>query len=480
MRMRVRWNALCHFSAMILSVFTVFIGGAFLTYGILKWVYRTFGNREPSEWSIPLTIVPVVVGLVLLTIRAFKRMPVACPYCDGKGYLSDAEDKKEYVCSACGKEFGTFEWNIKNSLKKAGKVLLIATLGPIVIVMLTLLLGIGGPVIFLMFLGIYFALGPLLQNLVRVVPQPDKENQPTPWPQYFGFAYTYVIGVGAVLAVFRLIVRLPMGSVQDSFFFLPLWDILFGACGLAYSFVSFSKEGLWRYRQVLAVRDLATTAVAGTAVGLVELTGVARREENPSGPLDSSRTIMSFFWHLLGTEPHYQGGVMLGSYRNDLHPFYLDDGTGRILVDPVHERVELRRPFISVLTTFFGRRTFEILLTGHVGRPSWIERDYALREGDRIYVIGHAEVCKDAPTDAIGPDRLVVRPREQARSGGESLLQFLIPFGKKASRTPHDVFVISDSGEQKAKGLLRKNFLFSIMVPIALALISASLIIMAR
>jgi hypothetical protein len=481
----IRWKALCYFSAFIASVFTVFIGGSFLIYGILKWTYGTFGHREPTSWVIPLTIFPTVGGLIWLTIRIFKKIPLTCPYCGGKAYLAEGEESKAFLCSSCNQEFSISEWQTRSILKKIGKAFLIAILGPIVIVMLVIMLGIGGPFIFRMFFGLYFVLGPLLQILVRVVPQPAKENQPTPWPQFFGFAYTYVVGVGALLAIFRFIIRLPMlfgqgNGDKESFVFLLFWDMLFGACGLVYAFVSFAQEGLWRYRQMLAVRDIPSATVGSAAVGLVELSGTAKSLENPNGAPDTGRTILSFFWHLLGTEPHYQGGVVLGSYHKDMRPFYLDDGTGRILIDPVHDGVELRRPFISALTTFFGKRSFEVLLTGHVGRPSWYEREYSLQEGDQVYVIGSAEMRENVRTDAVGPERLVVRPRGQARSVRDSLLQFLVPFGKKASRTSHDVFVVSDSGERKAKGLLRKNFLFSIIAPLALALISAALIVVAK
>ncbi len=254
---RIRWNAFCHFTTMIVSVFAVFIGSAFLTYRIVRWLSETIWKQEPSSLIVPLTIFPVTAGLVWLTLRIFKKVPLVCPNCSGKAYLSDAEERREYICSACGQEFGTFEWNARRSLKKTGKILLIATLGPVLLFLFVVLFGIGGPVIFLMFFGIYVVLGPLLQILVRVVPQPAKENRPTPWPQFFGYAYTYVVGTGAVLALFRFIIRVPMlfgrgiGD-QDSFVFHFFWDVLFGVCGLVFAFASFSQEGGGRFGRILA------------------------------------------------------------------------------------------------------------------------------------------------------------------------------------------------------------------------------------
>jgi len=360
---------------------------------------------------------------------------------------------------------------------KSGVYLLLA---PVAVSALTILLGIGGPFVFLMFFGIYFVLGPLLQILVRLAPQDHPANQPTPWGQYFGIAFTMVLRTGAVIALFRLLLAVcGLRMVEpDNPLFDPGFDLFFGSCGLLYAFTVFAREGLWRLQQVFAVRDLPRSTVAAVSLGLAELGGVVRHVENRDGALDPNRTVMTFFWQLLGTEPGPRGVTWLGSYRKDLHPFYLDDGTGRILVDPAHHGVELRRPFISVLTTFFGRRSFEVLLTRHTGKPTWNERTYALREGDTVYVIGNVEQKEQIAPDATDAERLVVRPREQARSGLESLLQFLVPFGRKMSRTPHDVFVIADTGERLARRLLTENFLFSAGLSLTAAALSVLLMVL--
>lgn len=483
MKIRIYWTALLHTAITIMAVLAAIVGGAVLTNKTLEWLYGLAGRQEPAPWVVPLACMAVIAGLILLVLRLCFMIPVSCPRCGGKGRLV-GENGVAYECPACGQNFGyiiAWQVNIPASLKIAGRILVLGPLALIIAVLVIYMLGAAGPVVFLMFFGIYFVIGPLLQILVRIFPQPAKENQPTPWNQYFAYAFTYVIGTGAVLAVFRLLYRVLLLGIgfdrQSVFLLLPHADYFFGTCGLIYAFVSFAQEGLWRYRQLLAVNELAMTTVTGAAVGLTELSGQARSLENPDGPLDGNRVILSFFWSLLGTETGFEGARILGSYRRDLRAFYLEDGSGLILVDPVHEAVALRRPLISVLTSFFGRRSFEIVLTGHTGRPAWYERAYSLREGDRVYVIGYAEVREDAPAAAAGPERLVVRPRLQAREGAESLLQFLMPFGRKPARTPHDVFVITDTSEQGAKALLRRNFYSSAGTALALALISAVLMI---
>jgi hypothetical protein len=376
---------------------------------------------------------------------------------------------------------------VLSRIKKIAKIIFGIPLALVFSVPLIMLFGAGGPIVFLMFFALYFVIGPLLQLLVRVVPQPAKENQPTPWPQYWGMAFTFVLRAGAVLALFRLLmwvllvlVAKKSGSIAEegNFIFLPQWDRFLGGCGLLYAFLSFVQEGLWSYRQSLAVRDLPASTAAAAAIGLVELSGTVRALENRDGPIDPGREILWFYWKLLGTQIGPRGETLLGTYNKKMRPFFLDDGTGKILVDPLHEGVELRRPLISAFTTFFGRRSFEILLTWHIERPSWYERIYSLKEGDQVNVIGYAEMNSAAPSDATGPARLVVRPRKEARAGFESLLQFLFP-GRTPARTPQDIFIVADTAEAEAKRLLKKNFVAGAGMSLALAVLSTVLIILA-
>jgi hypothetical protein len=362
-----------------------------------------------------------------------------------------------------------------DTLKLIGFILV----SPVVAFLLIFLLGGAAPIVLLMFFGMYFVIGPLLQLLVRLIPQAEKVNQPTPWAQYLALSLTAVLRAGAVLAIFRLLFHLFARRIvheQDHFILRDEVDYVLAGCGLLYALVSFVQEGLWQYRQVLAVRNLATSPVASAAIGLVELSGIVRRQENRDGPIDQGHVVMHFFWQLLGT--HRMGKtIMLGSYDKVLKPFYLDDGTGAILVDPAHDDVELRRPLASALTTFFGRRSFEIVLTRNVQRPSWDQRRYFLHEGDRVHVIGSAEMNETVPHAAVDTDRLIVRPRKEARSGFESLLQFLIPSRRVPTRTVHDIFIIADTTEAETRQLLMRNFLASAGMAVALAILSALLVI---
>ena len=373
---------------------------------------------------------------------------------------------------------------IGGMVRKTFFLIFILAVAPVV---LLVLLGIGGPYVFLMFFALYFVIGPAMQVCVRLHRQPARENRPTPWSQYWAMAFTNVLRAGAVIALCRLLLYVfllvvakqgkPEGS-ENGFLSPHIWDWFLGGCGLLFAFLAFAQEGLWLYRQRLAVQDLPTSTVASAAVGLVELFGTVRRVENRHGPLDPDRPVLSFRWKLLGTQ-QVGDTTLLGSYDKTMTAFLLDDGTGRILVDPVHNDVELRRPLISVTTTFFGRRSFEILLSKRTQRPSWYERRYALHEGDRAYVIGYAEALPGAPSEAQGPKRLVVRPRAEARVGYEALLQFLIP-GGAPSRTAHDIFIVADTPEAETKQLLRRNFLTGSSLALLLAVLSALLIIITR
>ena len=367
------------------------------------------------------------------------------------------------------------------------KMLFFLCATPVVLYMLVFILP-AMPVFFGLAVLTGFVIGPLLQLsarwIERVAPQVlEADEKFIAWPEYWSGTFRNVLAFGAVAAVARLIFwstygRPFVGKDTRFFLFAVEVDYLMAACGLLYALLSFLQEGRWFHAQVLAIRNLPTSKVASAAPGLTELSGIVRMHPERTRPVDPSRNALSFLWDLFGTK-RTRDGVVLGSYDKKLSGFYLDDGTGAILVNPDHPDVELRRPFLSVLGNWFGNRFFEIILTRRVERLSWHRRRYELREGDRVHVVGTVDIDPHAPPDASGPGRFVVRPRREARSGRGSILQFLVP-GKQPSRTAHDVFIISDADESKAQDLLWKAFLFSAGLSLTLAALSAALIIVVR
>lgn len=371
------------------------------------------------------------------------------------------------------------------SVLKIGIFILLAAL---VIYMLVFILP-AMPLLFGLVVISGFVILPLRQLFVRWVERVNPralapDDRFIPWPEYWSAAFRIMLGFGAVAAVARLAFwtsygRLFIGKDTRNPIFATELDYVMAGCGLLYAFLSYMQEGRWLYSQILAVRNLPTSAVASVAPGLAELSGIVRHSGNRELRLNSDRTVMSFLWDLAGTKRNPDGKTTdLGTYKKEMSKFYLDDGSGAILIDPDHPGVELRRPFITILSNWFGSRSFEVILTRHVERISWHRKKYELKEGDRVYVVGNVEIDPSALPDAAGPERFVVRPRPEARSGKGSILQFLVP-GRTPSRTTHDIFIISDTDETRAEALLRRNYYFSVCVSAVLAILSAALVIVA-
>ena len=218
-------------------------------------------------------------------------------------------------------------------------------------------------------------------------------------------------------------------------------DLFLGVLGILFVATWLVIDAVWRLRQARQAGNLATSTVRSLAQGLVELRGTVRpREGNGDG-----RTVAQMSWNMLSYFSPFQ--------RIEL--FYVDDGTGRVLVDATGCRV--RSGWIANILSIFGTR--EIVLTKRVLRDETTDAvARSLREGDRVYLIGNAEENPLARRDAQGADRLVVRPAE--RTTWSSTLWTTL-FG--AAKPPkgkdiHDVFFLTDGDETDARKHILKGF----------------------
>ena len=81
-----------------------------------------------------------------------------------------------------------------------------------------------------------------------------------------------------------------------------------------------------------------------------------------------------------------------------------------------------------------------------------------LNYGDRVYLIGSAEVNAKADKDEVGPDRLVIKPSE-ANSWNGAIWQSLFSLSKSPrGKDMHNVFFLSDSTEKAARKHILKGF----------------------
>lgn len=220
-------------------------------------------------------------------------------------------------------------------------------------------------------------------------------------------------------------------------------DVIAGYAGIVVGLVGLAVGGFWRLRLARQVDNLPTSTVRGAALGLAEFKGVARPARGDTGDC--------ILWHRVLQEGD-------GNVRVDSHivPFYLEDPTGRILVDPGGAQF---RSVAAMSEAQLGPRVSEIVLTPRAGASGADPaQDLTLRSGDPVYLIGSVELRQDAPATAAGPDALVVRARkEQSRLTPTLQLLFLREnVGQK--RDIHNVFFLSDASEHKTRSLFLRGF----------------------
>jgi hypothetical protein len=402
------------------------------------------------------------VGGLLLAHAVLDRLPARCPRCAGPTYVGGLKRKHDtirYSCRACAHvhepfDFGGFDWNTpwRRFLRATSIVWRLPFLGIVLFGILVMFLGMAGEIVFGMFLLAY-GIGVGLQLLVRAFPQDHPANQPTAWKDYWHLAAGTLFLVLAVIGPVRGLIALGAQGVPDEAFG-TVFNQLAGACGLYYGLVGFLRESLWRFAQLRLLRRIPTSAAASAAVGLVELQGTARALGD--GP------IISADWGVLSR------GQFVWSHA-DVRAFDLEDASGRIRVDPGGADFALRAPWVGMLLSLFGRRRSELVLTRRVTHGIWPDRRVELRDGDPVYVIGRAEERSDAPPEATGSQRLVVRPSSDARRP-ESLVEHLLdPLARRPRREIQDVFFVTDCHEARARRLLRRGFVRSAAWTLALS-----------
>ncbi|MDH4319252.1 MAG: E3 ubiquitin ligase family protein [Desulfobulbaceae bacterium] len=227
-----------------------------------------------------------------------------------------------------------------------------------------------------------------------------------------------------------------MGFPIDKSFVYPY--LFFGPfCILAagsYTLLDF----IWRSRQIRQLDNIPTSKIRSAAIGLVELRGRAAHYRDT----DSACVISS----------------------EGLHPFYLEDETGRVLIDPKGCRIrDDWYWFNAISNTIFemggmlGLR--EIVLRNRAIEIGVENYHYIVQPGDPLYVIGSLEI-NDNP--AVEDDeRLVVRARK--RPGfGEAFLDVF-----SGGLDYRNIFFISDSGEKSARKLMQQGRKVSLIIGIS-------------
>lgn len=192
---------------------------------------------------------------------------------------------------------------------------------------------------------------------------------------------------------------------------LPWLDVAWGLHGAVAILVVAILDSIRRNMLVRQIDSLPTAKVRSVAVGLAELEGTAvpRGDADPAVPILRS-------WLEQGADGYSQ--------KTRVEPFHLDDGTGRILVDP-------RGAAFGSRGNLFSIALHQIMLRSQQGDGSLPEQ--RLMPGDRVYVLGRVQINDSAER---GAEPLVIRPQRL------SLLRLDL----------YDLFFLGHGGEQ---GLLQ-------------------------
>lgn len=216
---------------------------------------------------------------------------------------------------------------------------------------------------------------------------------------------------------------------------LVYWfDTVVAICGLGLAVVGGGRGLAKTFRELWLVANLRTSKALSAKVGLVKLRGVARADE--SAGQHPHEAILFLAIHPQTEDSHRMPTQML-------NPFYLEDETGRIRVDPRRARIRL-----GWNANFWEDASQSwIHLTRRVDRSGGGEVRMLL-PGDPVCVVGTAEIDKEVPQQAMRAPRLVVRPWSRRVPPG--WFTRLVKREEKAKdRDVHEVFLIADTTEEK-------------------------------
>jgi hypothetical protein len=187
--------------------------------------------------------------------------------------------------------------------------------------------------------------------------------------------------IGKIVALAMYSVR--PGSSPDPLSVLRS-PVVWGIAGMLIG-VSLFFRGFPSLKRKHLIQDTPTSTVRGAALGAVEVSGTVVGPYTLIAPLSEEEC---FYYHAVARG---SSGEEKKTSEEILYvPFYLDDGTGRVMVDPRGAQTELR-PSVddeySSSTSDAFTRHFLVRRGISSAYPVKLE-EYCIRAGDHLFVLG--------------------------------------------------------------------------------------------
>ena len=196
----------------------------------------------------------------------------------------------------------------------------------------------------------------------------------------------------------------------------PYWlDFYWGIYGVCVIFIAAVMDSIRRNMLVRQIEILPTSKIQAAAIGLVELKGKAiPKDSKDKGPIIRS-------WI------HTTDDGM--SSRTSMQPFYLDDGTGQVLVDP--EGCD-----VAVEDKIFNIKMHHAILKKFQPEQGFPEG--RLMPGDETYVLGNLQINDDKQDRE---NKVVIKPQRT------SLVRMNF----------YDLFFVSNTSEEQLLAAFKKS-----------------------
>jgi hypothetical protein len=241
--------------------------------------------------------------------------------------------------------------------------------------------------------------------------------------------------IGKIVAVAMYSVR--SGSAPDPFSLLRS-PVLWGIAGIGIG-VSFFFRGFPFLKRKHLIQDTPTSTVRGASIGAVEVSGTVVGPYTLISPLSEADCL---YYHAIARG---SSGEEKNAKEETLYvPFFLDDGTGRVMVDPRGAEIELQPSVDDEYSPSSGDAFTRHFLVRHgisSEYPAHLQ-EYCIRPGDQLFVLGRLqenpglESATECLARRIGQTKEGFLSAEVADLQRRAAIEAMLPPGSAPPRSP--------------------------------------------